>query len=116
MNTVERPKAHPHVAAVLAEAKAPKHAAPKDVAAQLRPILALATDVQKQIAEHRAHLHEAQLSDPGSDGDMERLHQTLRAMETDVAGLITAAQRIRVSILQYARYANEIEQRYEASP
>ena len=93
------------LAAVIAEAEAPAHATCAAVMGQIGPILALAAACQKQIAEHRARLFAAQAEDAANDGDLERLHQTLGAWDTDIRALIEAARRVRVSALQYERYA-----------
>lgn len=95
--------------AVLAEAKQPTYATTADVQGQLAPILALITDSQKQIAEHRSRLLLAQVDDASNDGDLDRLHQTLDAWEREVKALLAAARRVRLSALQYERYATEIE-------
>lgn len=95
--------------AVLAEGKTPTYARTDDVAQQLEPILTLATQVQMQAAEHRQRLFHAQIEDPTNDGHLERLHQTLGAIDTDVKALIDAAQRVRQGFLQYDRYTKDIE-------
>jgi hypothetical protein len=96
---------------VFTEAKSPIHAPAAAVHALLAPVLALVTDSQKQIAQHRQCLLSAQQEDGSTDGDLERLHQTLDAWEREVKTLLDAARRVRLSALQYARYATEIEGR-----
>jgi hypothetical protein len=103
----------PHtLAAAINEAKAPYHATRDDVHGLLKPVLSLVTKSQKQIAEHRSYLFAAQLEHPHTDGHTELLHQTLRAWEKDVQALMEAAQRVRLSFLQYERYAHAIEKEY----
>lgn len=95
--------------AVFDEARKPTHCSCASVQAQLEPILTMATNVQKQIGEHRQRLLLAQLEDPQQDGKLERMHQTLGALEADTKAIVEAARRIRLSVLQFDRYAADIE-------
>lgn len=97
------------LAAVMSEAESPTHATIASVQAQLAPILAFTTDSQKQIAEHRSRLLQAQADDASNDGDLDRLHQTLDAWEREAKALLEAARHVRTSALQYERYAGEIK-------
>jgi len=103
---------HASVQALLAECCAPTYAPTGDLAHPMRPIFGLVAQLQKQVAEYRRLLFEAQLDAPESDGDMERLHQTVSAMEGDLKALQDAARRVRISALQYERYAEEIAAEY----
>ena len=80
--------------------------------AQLRPILEAAAQMQQQVAVHRANLLAAELTSTDPDTirrQIERLHQTLGALDTDLKGLIDHGRRVSQGMAQLERQAKEIE-------
>lgn len=103
---------HQELTAALAESKAPQLASKQTANAQLLPILEAATAMQQQVAVHRGRLIAAELAAPDPDavrGRLERLHQTLGALDKDIELFMTTGRRIALSMAQYERYGNEIE-------
>ena len=100
------------LADVFAECKKPKHVCTKDVNDQLRPVAELASLTLQQVAVHRMNLLTAELTaaDPEKiRGHLERLHQTIDALEKDAKGAIDHQRRISLGMSQLERYATEIQ-------
>jgi hypothetical protein len=103
---------HKELSDVFAECRKPRHACKKKAADQLRPILDVVALLQQQAAVHRQNLLAAELSADDPDavrGHLERLHQTLGALDTDVKALIDTGRRVALSMAQFERYSGEIE-------
>lgn len=99
----------PSLRAVFTEAKDPTHACCEDIARELQPVIRVALNVQKEIAELREKMTLASIEDPTYDGNVERIEQTLRSMERRAAEIIAAGRGLRDDFRQLERYAGEIE-------
>lgn len=97
------------LAAVFAEAKSPTHACCDDIARELQPVIRVALNVQKEVAEMRERMTLASIEDPTYDGNVERIEQTLRSMERRSSEVVASARGLRDDFLQLTRYAGEIE-------
>jgi hypothetical protein len=103
---------HAELSAVFAECKDPSHAGQRTAHEQLRPILDATALLQIQVATHRQKLLAAELSASNPDhvrGHLERMHQTLDALDTDIREQMRVQRRICLSMCQLERYAGEIE-------
>lgn len=100
---------HPELAAVFAEHESPTHCSKRHAHDQLQPLLCFAACAQKQLAEYRDLLLQAELADHDRalDGKLERLHQTLGAIDLDLPKLLEAGRRIAKSFTQLDRYFAE---------
>lgn len=100
---------HPELAAVFDEHASPQHCSKRSAHDQLQPLLCFAACAQKQLAEYREKLLAAELADHDHqlDGKLERLHQTLGAIDRDLPAFIDAGRRIALSFTQLDRYFAE---------
>lgn len=95
---------------IFAEHDAPKHAGREKVMGCAKPLLAIASDVQRQIAEDRALLDAAESSPDLPDefrGKIEMMHQTLSVKECALAGWQAAARELTRAEAQWDRYMAE---------
>lgn len=104
------------IADALAECHTPTKATKIDINTQGLPILRLSAKVQQQVAHVRELLLVAELSEGGADdrGNLERIHQTIDALEADAKAIITAGRRLSVGMEQLNRYGRDLEQKYKA--
>lgn len=80
----------------------------------LGPVAKLMTDVQSQLSTHRQLILDAQISDETdaqTDSQLERLNQTIRAIDRDVAMMLDSLRRVRRGCVQYGKYCADTEQR-----
>lgn len=101
------------LADVFTECNEPTHACRQAVNDQLRPVAQLAALTLQQVALHRMNLLTAELTADDPDkirGHLERMHQTIDALEKDAKGAIEHQRRMSLGMSQLARYSKEIEE------
>ena len=100
---------HPELQAVFDEHAAPQHTSKRAVHAQLAPVLKVAADIWRQVAEYRARLAQAKVAehDPDLDFKMEHMFQTLGAAERNAAAFQHVALLLANDFAQLDRYMGE---------
>lgn len=87
------------------EHDAPTHAGGDEIRAALKPILLIASRINKQMAVYREHHLNAKLDahDPGFDSMQEQLRQRFAAVEKLVANFIEAGEKLTDGMAHIAR-------------
>lgn len=91
---------HQAMQALFTERGNPQHCCRSDMHRQVRPVSDLAAQLQRQIAEYRGLLFDAELQDDLPEpfrGKLETMHQTLKA-----------AERIQGELVEAVRHAADI--------
>lgn len=97
--------------ALFAECQSPSHAGKTEIDAQQLPALKVAAAVQRQAGEVRERLLEAEMTEGGAEhrGRLERIHQTIDALDADARAFISLGRRLSLGLEQMERYAREVE-------
>lgn len=108
---------HPTLTALFTERKTPKHCCRSDVHAQARPVSVLAAQLQRQIAEYRQFLFDAELQDDLPEvfrGKLETMNQTLKAAERIQGDLVSSIRAAASIVGQIEHVFDDAEREIEA--
>lgn len=111
---------HAQLAAALAEHRTPTHVGKRAVHDRMQPLDDLVADIQYQVIKHHQLLDRALRveHDPAYDGFVERVRQTIDAMEREAKIVEKGMRQLAQTFTQLERYSAEWDAdiaRYEAS-
>lgn len=100
-----------HVTRLFAEHDTPAHASRDSVHEILKAMSRLGADIRKQTIEYRALVDAIDLHNPPPliVGELERLHQTLGAMDLETTAIAQSGRRLSQLHVQFDRYMTEIK-------
>lgn len=98
---------------VITRAQHPTHLTREQRNASMKPLLDFAHVLSLQVAEYRATLVDAEFVDDVSG--LEHLHQTVSALERDLAAFVKMGRRLKNHLDQYDRYITRMANQRDAA-